>query len=359
MTRWKKRLGVIAVVAMLVAVYGWWATSWDLSVAYRVNVEGARVALAFSPDGRSVLVNRGPGRTLAWVDLDAGAVRPVPVFGGSWTTAAVSPDGSMIAIASCLDVESTGSVVVVGLADGTVRRRIEFESPVRLETTFPPDKEELLILINRASSGLMLSVDAIEVWDTSTWEKKRELVPPTRGWGHFVDRGRALVRRKPEGTIASVDSLPDFRSLPVPFEVQLPMAIGLAMGTRQERRLFATCFLDGSVSIWGPENGPKWSHLSGHRRGFGAFGLLLSPDGRWLSSGGNSLNGASTMTLVMERFLGTDYSEATQNEVVVHDVTTGKAIACLPAQQGAVFSPDSRFLATVGPGGPLRVWRLP
>ncbi|MCO4743820.1 MAG: WD40 repeat domain-containing protein [Proteobacteria bacterium] len=99
---------------------------------------------------------------------------------------------------------------------------------------------------------------------------------------------------------------------------------------------------DGVIRVWDTANGKELHALEGHA--YEVFALAISPDGRWLASGG-----------------GMRDAESQERHVRVWRLEAGKASKVLAGSQSAVrgvaFSPDGWRLAAVGDES-VRVWRL-
>ncbi len=107
-------------------------------------------------------------------------------------------------------------------------------------------------------------------------------------------------------------------------------------GWSRDGRTFATTGYDGQVRVWDAAGGRTLASLSPHA-GY-ACSVAVSPEGRWVASGGSA-----------DAF------------VKIHESAGGREIRSIATPGGATyalaFSGDARYLAGVQADGHLRAWR--
>ena len=128
-----------------------------------LDLGGPALALAFSPDGRSLAVG-GVGADLFLYDVGAGGAghplgMPIRLFSGL----AVSPDGRLLAASSSLDHE----ILLWDLAAGRERARLRGHGSPVLSLAFAPDGRSL-------ASGAARD-GAIILWDLASDRPRRRL----------------------------------------------------------------------------------------------------------------------------------------------------------------------------------------
>lgn len=107
-------------------------------------------------------------------------------------------------------------------------------------------------------------------------------------------------------------------------------------GWSRDGRTFATTGYDGQVRVWDAAGGRTLTSLSPHA-GY-ACSVAVSPEGRWVASGGSA-----------DAF------------VKIHESAGGREVRSISTPGGATyalaFSGDARYLAGVQADGNLRAWR--
>jgi WD40 repeat protein len=135
-------------------------------------VKASVVAMAFTPDGKTLVVRLGTG-IVQLLDAATGAVRSSVEPGGQSSpqpagSLAVSPDGTVIAIGVNPDTGANSAVDLISLAAGKVTATIPVGSPMVYSLAFSPDGKTLAI--GAGKSLLLLNLATRESVSVSTEE---------------------------------------------------------------------------------------------------------------------------------------------------------------------------------------------
>ncbi len=309
----------------------------------------------FSPDGRFISTSsRGEGTVRIW-DAETGD----PLF------TLADPGGEVV----CCQAEFSpdGSVVVVGLFDGTMRiwstddggevARIPFDG----SPAFSPDGERLWLgscvgewrlpeggpdafcVDAEAVTDVSWSTDGalvataqfngnLSVWDADTGDNVLTLAPGVAGFPYDVELGEEGTRLAggfSDGTVRVWDL---DRGVAVPsMTLNAHGSVVQSMKFTPDGTRLATASEDGVVQVWDVGRLGAAEALTV----LGTAGFGFSPDGSRLAIGGD--DGA----------------------VQVYDAASGETIrtVTMPARVWAVaFSPDGQRLAASGERGAIAVW---
>ena len=193
-------------------------------------------SLAFSPDGNR-LITTSDREVRLW-DVDTGALRTtLQNAGGSTTHAALSPDGSMLAVTS-----TEGRVTLWDLDKAIRIREIAAAVDVVWSVAFSPDGRELAT----ASSD-----EVVALWDVATGEQRGTLTGHSGGATDlaFLADGVTLVVVDRSGKLHLWDARTG-RRLAEAWQGHSGPSWRIAVHPDGER--FATTGDDGSVIVWEP-----------------------------------------------------------------------------------------------------------
>ena len=193
-------------------------------------------SLAFSPDGNR-LITTSDREVRLW-DVDTGALRTtLQNAGGSTTRAALSPDGTMLAVTS-----TEGRVTLWNLDKAIRIREIAAAVDVVWSVAFSPDGRELAT----ASSD-----EVVALWDVATGEQRGTLTGHSGGATDlaFLADGVTLVVVDRSGKLHLWDARTG-RRLAEAWQGHSGPSWRIAVHPDGER--FATTGDDGSVIVWEP-----------------------------------------------------------------------------------------------------------
>ena len=291
----------------------------------RLTIEGGRVGLAFTPDGKRVAAADSTHRVKIW-DLARGdLIRTLVGHANTVYTIAFSPDGRLLATGS-----QDTTIKLWDAVTGELYRTLEPGGSWIRSVAFSPDGTRLV-----SGSGAELF----------TPEKTAELIL----WD--VASGREIRRfAGPHDRIYGVAYRPDGKQI-------------------------ASVNCESSLKLWNPETGALEHRLEGHR--YYVNCVAYSPDGRTLATGGRDLvailwdvAGAKILHTLRGHdtaITGLDFSPDGKSLITVDsdsaiklwDVARGAEIAHLRNSSGMAdvrYSSDGRNIATVGYDGKLKLW---
>lgn len=276
-----------------------------------VGHEGAVGCLAFSPDGKTLYSGSVDSTVRAW-NLASGASRVLKGHEGIIERIAASPTGRFLATAS-----PDQTIRVWDLALGESAELRGHDDYVRA-LAFSADERRLVTA------------------DASNQVRSWELPPPPRlvPAGGPIDElasaptGELLAVRRGELRLFSWET-GALRSSRKIASVQAPLSVA------ERGAVHAAAGEDGDVLLW-TDVASAPTILRGHHQQVRA--LALSPDGRWLASGGDD------------------------HVVRVWNVAQGRPARVLEGHRAVVwvlaFSPDGRSLASAGDDKEVRLWDL-
>jgi WD40 repeat protein len=230
-------------------------------------------------------------------------------------SAALSPDGAMVATAS-----ADQTARLWDAADGSEIAVLEHPEPLAA-VSFAPDASRLVV----ASSA------AIHVWDAGRHEELA-VFPTGANKAEFSPDGSRILIAGADGTALLLDAATGSELL----------VVGGQAGTlydatfSQDGSQILTAFEDGTARLWDAQSGEQLAVLSGHTDY--VYAATFSPDGSRIAtaSADNSIR-------------LWDASRATE---------IGRLLAPEPGVNAVRFFPDGRELLTASRDGSMRIWPI-
>jgi RNA polymerase sigma factor (sigma-70 family) len=296
--------------------------------ARRFTLEGLAWSVAFSPDGRRVLIgtdgNRVPVRVC---EVSTGKEVLTVQYEGCWSVA-LSSDGESIAVGS-----AAKPIQILDAVTGDLLRELPVKAgPVR-NIVFSPDGR--LIATSHEDGQLRL-------WDVGrgrllhTFPAYHHAFPAHHESAHsaaFTPDGEQLLVIDP-GTalrLYEVDSGKEVRRL----EGHTDRVTDVAVSADGRRAL--SCSFDKTLRLWDLQTGKELCKLEGHDEG--VHGVAFCPDGR--------------------RALSCGYDKTLR----LWDLMTGEELHRFDGHEGVVWcvavSPDGRYALSGSSDHTARLWRLP
>jgi WD40 repeat protein/tRNA A-37 threonylcarbamoyl transferase component Bud32 len=304
--------------------------------------DGPVLAVAFTPDGKTILTGSEDGKVRFWDAATGERIDRILTLPGGVRALALSPDGRTL-----VTVRGEPSELFMNQGNGYTNPNIRTEA-----------------------GGI------IRFWETATG---KPLSPPRVEWGRSL-----CVAFSPDGqTLATGDRDRNVRirhvqsgmllcpSLPHPEEVWT-----LAFSP-DGKRIATGCFAQ-EIRLWETATGRLASRTFGLQRG-PCFALSWSPDGNWIATGNGDHHAqiwdAATgndrgFLLQHHGFISaiafspdsrTLLSSCYDNTARLWDVTTGKSVGQPITHQGMIqavaFNPNGESFVTADWGGTARLWR--
>jgi WD40 repeat protein len=328
--------------------YGGQVLAWDAATGKELfTLEGHDLAnhgLSFSPDGK--LLAAGDGRLL---DAASGKVRFTLPPGG---VPAFAPDGKMLAYGG-----PDGGVRLWDVATGKELRPLPGPAGPALRVALSPDGRT-------AAAGYR---DGVRVWDVLTGKELRFRPGP--------QVNVPALELSPDGkTLAVATCNPQgvaFLNLTTGEEARAARDPGYVYGgaLSPDGQVFATA-QSGGLDLWAVADGKHQRNVSGPF----AISAAFSPDGRVLAVGchprgvrlyeaatGRQLGALENVEQAVSGLVYAPHGQALagrdyDGKVALWDLRTKKKKHDVgPAARGPAFSPDGRLLATWGDGG-VTLW---
>lgn len=279
--------------------------------------------LAFCPDGKSLAVGGDSLVTLWDISSDVAPTQAILTLAGHRRGVpglAFTPDGAHLITGS-----QDGTAKVWDTSTGQELFSLTGHGPINHLTVSPDGKRTATA--NRDGTTT--------VWDI-TPTGSREVMTFLFDHSAFVTAGnfspdRTLLVTISEDGVVKIRSSITSQEL---FTTSLPITgsiLGIALSPDNTRLATA---LGTTATVWDLKTGQRLATMSGHQDRI--FGLVFSPDGKHLATGGADMTAR------------------------VWDANTGQELLELSGQKGPInevaFSPDGKRLATTCDDGTTRVW---
>jgi WD40 repeat protein len=337
------------------------AHTCDLTGAAPVKLPFKAFALAYLPDGKSLVAGRPDGAVVVW-DPEANKERVIGQ-GSQAGPLRLSRDGRLVAH------QAEGGCRVVEVASGGEVTRMALTSRVR-SLAFSPDAATL---VTTDDSG------RVRLWDVATG---RERFPHS---GHTGSARTVAV--SPDGRwVASGGKDGIIKLWDLATGKHLRDLTGHAQEVNKlafspDGKTLASAGGDGTARLWDLTQEPPAAPLVLRDPGGYLTSLAFSPDGRFLATACGELGGSLTLWEVASRKILRRYSGQSHpqdvafspdgktlaaggkdHQIRLWDVASGWERAALAGHTnmiGAVaFSPDGQGLTSVGRDGAVRFWDL-
>jgi len=290
--------------------------------ALRFPANAPLLALAFSPDGRTLAVAAGTNVHL--YDVPTLLERLVLPVGSYASSLAFHPGGKILALAS-----KDGSLQFWEVTGGEMCR-VDAHGRGANSLAFSPDGRSLLSGGNDAIARL---------WDVSSLAEEGACSLPEPALMVGSAYGIAAVAFSPDGALLALSDnglirLRDSATRRLRRNLDAGRAV-FSLAFAPQGDLLASGEISSTVQLWDAHSGERLLTLqmSGGAKDF-VWRVAFSPDGRWLAAGGSN------------------------GDVCVWHVASGQAVLTQPhaeAVTGVAFSPDGFWLATCGLDGVLRL----
>jgi WD40 repeat protein len=323
---------------------------WDPATGKEVRHTAGQVAVACSPDGKTLATFKGEAVILYDV-ATAKQLRKLPhkagFLGGALVPLVFAPDGRTVAA-----LAGDGSVSVWDVATGRERIHVPAHAKPIVCLGFAPDGKSVLTVVGTRTEDII-----VRLWDSATGKEVRTVRVPAPGpkaWlrplafspdGKTIALEEAAEARRKEGPVTNVFTeyrvyLADAATGRKRRRLDAESEVVWSAAFSPDCRTVACQRMDGSVSAWDAATGKVRFIQRGYPDGArpdGAVTLAFTPDGKTLATVGDS------------------------SAVHLWDVATGRELLANPeAHHGAIacvaFAPDGKTVATGSNDHTIRLW---
>jgi WD40 repeat protein len=326
--------------------------------------------LSYSPDGKVLAAADSSGVTL--LEATNGGIRKSFSFPQQFASLAFSPDGRTIIVAGW-----GGDATAWDVGSG---RRISTLSNTSdpLALRFTPDGRTLDLIRSRPKSGEV----EITGWGTATWGEQSRIALPVKGVCSIysaalsADGVTLALATKGNGSLITLwdTSMGQPRGVLRPSaKARTPSVCSIAF--RPDGRSLVAGGEDGSIQVWDLATGRSQAPLQGHAGGVMPGRLVFTPDGRALISAGTGwpprpdppLIPLTPLPFGIGRLLGSARgSSALRQEFIVWELDRGMRARIYLELPGPLangigptsafaIAPDGRTLATSHADGSVRL----
>jgi WD40 repeat protein/serine/threonine protein kinase len=285
--------------------------------------------VAFSPDGRW-LVSCGMDHSVKLIDVESGQLR------ATWTNhsqpvyaAAFSPDGRWLASAAgdWQVQDHPGEIIIREVPSGRVHRSLSGHNGVAWTVAFSPDGR----LLATGGGELRTPNQEVILWDVATGFESRRFpnLPGGVTGVVFTLDGRRIIACARKAILAW-----EVATGSPALSFTAPGSTALCLALSPDGRWIVSGGEDPEVGVWDATAGVKVRTLRGNFSN--ATAVAFSPDGRRVAAASNAA------------------------EIVrIWDFESGQKLVTLRLPSfawGVAFSPDGRFLASTESNGLVKLW---
>jgi DNA-binding beta-propeller fold protein YncE len=278
---------------------------------------------------------------------------------------AFSPDGTSLVMAN-----EDGTIKLWDAKSGAVLATVNAHKGTIWSVAFFPDGKRL------ATAG---DEGTVKLWDTSTWKELRSL--PKGSFIHSLvvsPDGKQIVTGSQGGDVAIWDVESGMELTGRRLEGR-HAGIVTAVAVSKDGKMIASASGDKTVKVWDAHSGQERISLQGHTGG--VHTVAFSPDSRKIATGSwdktvriwDAATGSCLSTLqghtqdvwsVTFAPNGRTLASAAEDRTVkVWDVATGHELATFKGHTGTLygvaFTPDGAMIASGGRDGTVRIWTAP
>jgi WD40 repeat protein len=313
------------------------AEVWDVSIWKKLFKKGRVGAIAFAPDGKTLLSggrdSKGRPVVVQWEATTGNEIRRFAGHDGEINALALSPDNKTLVSAAMADRNDNREVIIWDALTRKARNQFkERDDPVST-IAFSPDGKTLAwgdsyktIFWDVGKGKEIRRWKAGEEWTTALAFAPNFKVVAFSGYKDYtirlVDRGTGKEIRKLAGHSSPVQS--------VSFSAN--------------GKTLASGGYDHAIRLWDVATGKPLHTFEGHNQGVAA--VAYSPDGRLIASGGTS------------GFIGFD--EPSEPTILLWDVASTRVVRRLKGHKAGVtsirFSPTGKRLASGSSDKTVRLW---
>lgn len=253
---------IVGVFALVFALAG--PASATMTKLTTVPVGGGPLALAVSPDGKSVWVANSYETFVSIIETPANVAAAKVELGGSPTSVAISTDGSRAYVV----LAGEQRLAVIDTATRTVIEKVYVDSPYRVAVS-PNGKFAYVTVVGSLSS------DGVAVFDTATNTvvKTIPLTSPPEGIAVSPDGKKVYVAQQSAGSVVVIDTATQAVTKTITGDFGAPYEIAFSPDGKSA---YVTDVVSGKLSVINVATDTFSSTVT---IGVNPFGVAVSPDG--------------------------------------------------------------------------------